>query len=104
MKIHQLILFLLRTSLSIAQENQWQFEEGRFIHFPKEDGFVIIDENYEYFTTDAISFEKRKHAYGLSTNRFLRFPHPKRTLFYHAGGGIVYEYLNDSLVRIDNSY
>ena len=34
----------------------------------------------------------------------LRFPHPKRTLFYHAGGGIVYEYLNDSLVRIDQSY
>ena len=34
----------------------------------------------------------------------MRFPHPKRTLFYHSGGGILYEYLYDSLVRIDNSY
>ena len=103
-KIYQLILILLCTSLSIAQENQSQFDEGRFIHFPKEDGFVIIDDDFEYFTNDGISFERRKHAYNLSTDRLLRFPHPKRTLFYHAGGGIVYEYLNDSLVRIDQSY
>jgi hypothetical protein len=104
LKIHQLILFLLCTSLTIAQENQSQFEEGRFIHFPKEDGFVIIDDDFEYFTNDGVSFERREHAYNLSTDRLLRFPHPKRTLFYHAGGGIVYEYLNDSLVRIDQSY
>lgn len=105
LKIHQLVLFLLCTSLTIAQENPWEFEEGKFIYFPKEDGFVIIDENYEYFTTDAISFEKREHAYNLSINDlFLRFPHSKRTLFYHAGGGIVYEHLGDSLIRLDNSY
>ena len=104
LKIHLLILFLLCTSLTIAQENQSQFEEGRFIHFPKEDGFVIIDDDFEYFTNDGVSFERREHAYNLSTDRLLRFPHPKRTLFYHAGGGIVYEHLNDSLVRIDQSY
>ena len=104
LRVFQTILFLLCTALTIAQESQWEFEEGKFVYLRKEDGFVIIDENYEYFTTDAISFEKRKHAYALSTNRFLRFPHPKRTLFYHSGGGILYEYLNDSLVRIDNSY
>ena len=77
---------------------------GKFIVFPEDNGFRFIDKDFSYFTSDAKRFNFRKHNYNISTLRLSYLHYSDKIRLLAAGGGVVYEYQNDSLFRIDKSF
>ena len=77
---------------------------GPYIVFPKDDGFMFIEQGFEYFTSDGVSFEKRPHQYNLESYRFEHVATTSGPFFVSSGGGTVLRYQNDSLFRIDRSF
>jgi hypothetical protein len=79
----------------------------RFEHliFPEGDGFTIITRDSIYHTTDGKDFISRKHFFSDEIYRLDLVPANDNKKFFIAnGGGVVYEYENDTLKRIDQSY
>ena len=88
--------------LSFAQ--QMFSQNGPFVAFPHEDGFLFIESEKQYFTTDGVSFDIRTHSYDLDHYRLGYVPSESGVFFVSGGGGKVYRYENDSLTRIDRSF
>lgn len=97
-------LFIFLSFVVSAQNTQPRFDNSdSFISLPTGQGFTIITNSKVYFTEDAVTFSERQHDFNLDITDFLRFPE-KNNIFLHRGGGLVYQYVNDSLIRLDNSY
>lgn len=97
-------LFIFLSFVVSAQNEQPKFEGPfSFISLPEGDGFKIITNSKVYFTQDGINFTEREHNFQLDVQDFdmLR---SDDNIFVHRGGGLVYQYKNDSLVRLDKSY
>ena len=77
---------------------------GKFIVFPEKDGFRFIDKDFSYFTSDAKSFTQDTHNFHIDNLRLQYLYSTDKIRLLSAGGGSVYEYNNDSLYRIDNSF
>lgn len=77
---------------------------GTYVAFPEKNGFRFIDKEFSYFTTDATVFKKSPHSFEIHNLQldYLYFADKIRLL--SAGGGVVHEYHNDSLYRIDKSF
>lgn len=74
------------------------------IIFPEEKGFRFIDEESEYYTENGIDFVVKPHDYRIEDYRLRQVQHPNRTLFTAVGGGLVYEFKDDKLQRLDKSF
>jgi len=96
------ILFYFQLVLLFGQ--QIPGVNGKFIVFPEENGFRFIDKDYSYFTSDAKSFTQDTHSFQINNLRLTYLYYSDKIRFLSSGGGTVYEYNNDSLYRIDNSF
>jgi hypothetical protein len=97
-------LFIFLSFVVSAQNEPPKFEGPySFISLPEGDGFKIITNSKVYFTQDGINFTEREHNFQLDVQDFdmLR---SDDNIFVHRGGGLVYQFKNDSLVRLDKSY
>lgn len=73
--------------------------------FPEGEGFTIITRDSVYHTTNGKDFTSRRHFFPDEIYRLDLVPSNDNEKFFVAmGGGVVYEYENDSLKRIDQSY
>ena len=101
-RLSALFIFL---SFVVSAQNELPKFEGpySYISLPEGDGFKIITNSKIYFTKDGINFTEREHNFQLDVQDFdmLR---SDDNIFVHRGGGLVYQYKNDSLVRLDKSY
>lgn len=98
------VLFILLSVVVSAQNDPPKFEgQFSFISLPENDGFKIITNSKVYYTQDGINFTTREHNFQLDVHEFSLFPGTDNILV-HRGGGLVYQYENDSLVRLDKSY
>ena len=98
------VLFIFLWFVVSAQNELPKFEGPfSFISLPGGDGFKIITNSKVYFTQDGINFTTREHNFQLDVRLFRLFPVTDNILV-HRGGGLVYQYKNDSLVRLDKSY
>ena len=97
-------LFVFLSFVVSAQNEPPKFEGPfSFISLPEGDGFKIITSSKVYYTQDGINFTTREHNFQLDVHEFNLFPGTDNILV-HRGGGLVYQYENDSLVRLDKSY
>lgn len=97
-------LFVFLSVVVSAQNEPPKFEgQFSFISLPENDGFKIITNSKVYYTQDGINFTTREHNFQLDVHEFSLFPGTDNILV-HRGGGLVYQYKNDSLVRLDKSY
>ena len=97
-------LFIFLSFVVSAQNEPPKFEGPfSFISLPEGDGFKIISDSKVYFTQDGINYSTREHNFQLDVHEFSFFPGSDNILV-HRGGGLVYQYKNDSLVRLDKSY
>jgi hypothetical protein len=101
-RLSALFIFL---SFVVSAQNELPKFEGpfSFISLPEGDGFKIITNSKVYFTQDGINYKAREHNFQLDVQEFSFFP-GSDNIFLHRGGGLVYQYKNDSLVRLDKSY
>lgn len=98
------VLFILLSFVVSAKNETPKFESSfSFISLPEGEGFKIITNSKVYFTQDAINFTEREHNFQLDVQDFIMFPNTDN-IFIHRGGGLVYQFKNDSLLRLDNSY
>ena len=74
------------------------------IVFPEEKGFRFIDQENDYYTENGVDFVVKPHDYRLEDYRLRQVQHPNRILFTAVGGGLVYEFKDDKLQRLDNSF
>ena len=77
---------------------------GNFFVFPEGDGFRFIDKEFTYFTSDAKLFTRDLHGFQIDELRLSYLYYPDKIRFLSGGGGMVYEYKNDTLYRIDKSF
>lgn len=105
MKMNRLVTLFIFLSFIVSAQNEPPKLEGpySFISLPEGDGFKIITNSKIYFTKDGINFTTREHNFQLDVSAFSLFPGTDNILV-HKGGGLVYQYKNDSLVRLDKSY
>ena len=97
-------LFIFLPFVVSAQNEPPKFQSAfSFISLPQGEGFKIITNSKVYFTQDAINFTAREHNFQLDVQQFIMFRNTDN-IFIHRGGGLVYQYKNDSLVRLDKSY
>ncbi len=97
-------LFIFLSFVVSAQNKPPKFESAfSFISLPEGEGFKIITNSKVYFTQDAINFTEREHNFQLDVQEFIMFPNTDN-IFVHRGGGLVYQFKSDSLVRLDKSY
>jgi hypothetical protein len=97
-------LFIFLSFVVSAQNEPPKFEGPySFISLPEGDGFKIITNSKVYFTQDGINFTEREHNFQLDVQDF-NMLRSDDNIFVHRGGGLVYQYKNDSLVRLDKSY
>ncbi len=97
-------LFVFLSFVVSAQNEPPKFEGPfSFISLPEGEGFKIITNSKVYYTQDAINFTAREHNFQLDVQQFMMFRNTDN-IFIHRGGGLVYQYKNDSLVRLDKSY
>lgn len=101
-RLSVLFIFL---SVVVSAQNEPPKLEGpfSFISLPEGEGFKIITNSKVYYTQDAINFTAREHNFQLDVQQFMMFRNTDN-IFIHRGGGLVYQYKNDSLVRLDKSY
>ena len=101
-RLSALFIFL---SFVVSAQNELPKFEGpfSFISLPEGEGFKIITNSKVYYTQDAINFTAHEHNFQLDVQEFSFFP-GSDNIFLHRGGGLVYQYKNDSLVRLDKSY
>ena len=101
-RLSTLFIFL---SFVVSAQNEPPKFDGPFsvISLPEGEGFKIITNSKVYYTQDAINFTAREHNFQLDVREFSFFPGTDNILV-HRGGGLVYQYKNDSLVRLDKSY
>ena len=99
-----LSVLLFTTVFSFAQE--FYFKQKPFMFFDNNSNQIILVEN-----DSTIIKTKKKNRIKLKSNNILAplseyipFYIQKKTYFVHNGCGVVLEYRNDSIVRIDNSY
>ena len=96
------ILFYFQLALLFGQQTPGI--NGKFIVFPENNGFRFIDKDFSYFTSDAKSFTQDTHSFRIDNLRLTYLYSTDKIRLLSAGGGTVYEYNNDSLYRIDNSF
>ena len=104
MRLKRLIFFLFCFQTIVAVSQQIPGFNGKFVVFPEQDGFRFIDKDFSYFTSDAKSFNFRAHNFDISTLRLSYLYYADKIRLLGAGGGVVYEYQNDTLYRIDKSF
>lgn len=76
-----------------------------YLIFPDRYGFTIITPDSLYYTVDGKSFDRRKHDFKAEIYRMDPVPSIAGSQYFVAtGGGVVYKYANDTLVRVDQSY
>ncbi len=93
-------LFLFLSILLGPRLNPYEF-----LIFPERDGFTIITRDSIYHTTDGKDFISRRHLFSDEIYRLELVPgNDNKKFFIASGGGVVYEYENDTLKRIDQSY
>jgi hypothetical protein len=103
MKKSVVFLSLIAFSFSITAQDL-PGKKGQVIVFPEENGFRFIDEKSDYYTENGIDFVVKPRDYRLEDYRLRQVRHPNRTLFTAVGGGLVYEFKDDKLQRLDNSF
>lgn len=96
-------LSLIAFSFSITAQDL-PGKKGQVTVFPEENGFRFIDEERDYYTENGVDFVVKPNDHGLEDYRLRQVQHPNRTLFTAVGGGLVYEFKDDKLQRLDNSF
>jgi hypothetical protein len=102
LKIFFRILIFVCTTSIFSQELPGL--NGKFFVFPEGDGFRFIDKEFTYFTSDAKLFTRDLHGFQIDELRLSYLYYPDKIRFLSPGGGVVYEYKNDTLYRIDKSF
>lgn len=82
-----------------------QLSPMEYMIFPDREGFTIITSDSIYHTVDGKHFDGRKHYFQAEIYRMEPVPSVAGSQYFVAtGGGVVYKYANDTLVRVDQSY
>jgi hypothetical protein len=97
-------MFLILALLSLFNTPP-QLSAMEYLVFPDRGGFSIITPDSIYHTVDGKYFDRRKHYFQAEIYRMEPVPSVGSAQYFVAtGGGVVYKYANDTLVRIDQSY
>lgn len=97
-------MFLVVAFLSLFT-NPPRLNPMEYMIFPDRDGFSIITPDSIYYTVDGKHFDRRKHFFTAEVYRMDPVPtQGEHQYFVATGGGVVYKYANDTLVRVDQSY
>lgn len=107
-KMNKYILFLIYAlfSANLIESQELYFKEKPLMFFHEKSQQVILIQNDSIVIKikDNVKIPLKHSSYPSSLSEYIPFNIKKRNYFVHRGCGVVLEYRNDSIVRIDKSF
>ena len=103
-KIYLVFTFFYFCSVVFAQSSF--FRQKPLLFFDKKSNQIIIidDDSIIYKKNSNVKILLKHTVYPEKLNQYLPFNIDNKTFFVHEGCGVVLEYRNDSIVRVDKSF
>jgi hypothetical protein len=106
MKIHYFFAIFSLFANFFCHAQDIYFKQKPLFFFDEKTQQIILIENdsFVYKTNQKVKIPLKHTEYPANLNEYLPFSIKNKTYLVHEGCGVVLEYRNDSIVRIDNSF